>query len=73
MPPVSPENQGKVEGLVADINKLVDEKVAAAKTDSDAKILDLERQLETAKSDARKEGEASFYEAVKTALKLGDF
>jgi hypothetical protein len=73
MPPVSPDNQGKVDGLVADINKMVEEKVTAAKIDSDAKILDLERQLDTAKENARKEGEVSFYEAVKKALGFGDF
>lgn len=71
--PVSSENQGKVDGLVADINKMVDEKVDAAKAESAAQILDLQRQVETAKEDGRKEGEVSFDEAVKKALGLGDF
>lgn len=71
--PVSPDNQGKVDGLVADINKMVEEKVTAAKAEYDAKILDLERQRDAAKEEGRKEGEVSFYEAVKTGLGLGDF
>lgn len=70
---MSPENQGKVEGLVADINKMVDEKVKTAKADSDVKIADLEQKLAASKDDARKEGEVSFYEAVKSALGFGDF
>ena len=73
MPPVSSDNQGKVDGLVADINKMVEEKVTAAKAEYDAKILDLERQRDAAKEEGRKEGEVSFYEAVKKALGFGDF
>ena len=71
--PVSSDNQGKVDGLVADINKMTDEKVKAARAESAAKITDLEQQLETAKEDGRKEGEISFYEAVKSRLSFGDF
>ena len=32
--PVSSDNQGKVDGLVADINKMMDEKVKAARAES---------------------------------------
>ena len=71
--PVSSDNQGKVDGLVADINKMTDEKVKAVRAESEAKILDLERQRDAAKEEGRKEGEASFHEAVKKALGFGDF
>ena len=69
MAEVSEENQGKVEALVSDINKMADERAAAARAESQATIDALTQQVET----ARKEGEVSFYEAVKRGLGFGDF
>ena len=69
MAEVSEESQGKVEALVSDINKMVGEREEAVRAQSQATIDDLTAQIET----ARKEGEISFYEAVKRGLGFGDF
>lgn len=70
---VSEENKVKVDALVNDINRMTDERVAVAIADSKAEIESLKAERDAALEQGRKDGEVSFYEAVKRALGFGDF
>lgn len=57
------DNKGRVEAMVNEINRIMNEKVDAAKAEG----------VEEARSEGRKDGEAAVLEAFRQAFNLGDF
>jgi len=60
---VTEDNKGRVEAMVNEINRVMNEKIDAAKAEG----------IEEARAEGRKGGEAAVLESFRKAFNLGDF